>query len=147
MKSNLFLGLTVHLLYAITIDLLVHRPAQTIQLDHEMGNNPGPLATVHMALTCTTWRGDGKICLSWYYYCHSGWLLIEPSSACFHHYGQFEGSLGRSEHDSRSHDDVSVFRAMKGRAEREPTRTGDVTDNLEQPFWRSLTPSKKPTLQ
>ena len=42
MKSNLFLGLTVHLLYAITIDLLVHRPAQTIQLDHEMGNNPGP---------------------------------------------------------------------------------------------------------
>ena len=42
-------------------------------------------------------------------------------------------------------DDVSAFRAMGGQAKL--TRTGDVTDNLDLPTWRSLTPSKNPRVK
>ena len=39
-QGNYFLGLALQFFYAITADCLVHRSEQTIQLDHEMGNNP-----------------------------------------------------------------------------------------------------------
>ena len=110
-----------------------------------MGNNPQALAAVRMVLTCAACWRDGKTCISWYYYCQNAWIVNEPSSTCFHHYGQLGSPFRRCQHDSRWNDDISVFRAMGGQAKL--TRTGDVTDNLDLPIWRSLTPSKNPRVK